>query len=1841
MNKLNDLKKLIESILITVILLLLVCGVSYITGSFTGLFVLLLLFIIVTFVLIYFQVEGINSTDRGVCNIPKYVSTLMTILLLFGFAAILCIKGYINPNEKEVLNIQHNALRVDGITLDYADGFLLAKSSNEAFLDNSFLTGAVTIDALEADSVVLRLQGVTRPIFGHSINSTRRIVKRALLNSANLIQFERGDSIEFTSNGGVTATFVIDEYHCVSSHKTKDTATYAISVNRREIETSATRRFLQSGLNLQSLLSGVVVDSIDLSGINIIRPTQFPVMKQKELYENLGGKYAIDLAAQQEVGAPTSIKSIKANGKIYYIKDLLSSENRIKVPYDAIFSIGFAQESTHAVKFRKEERGVTLLFDMPRYNYLTQLGEQRENTIRFASTLIEPNSGEVRIAENNLLFNFFTHYDNVNSIKPGYLSFVTGASNEDLICSLHYSEYLPSISELHSGDLFPNIKSRNHDNRKWIMSVENFRKTSPLTPRHIAILLISTVVLALISLRVGSGRNFKTYLCSHVELVVSLILIAFVTIRLYLLWRVMVFPPLTSVSPFEFYTLHNLSHTFVINRTILGVPIAITHFGLLALSIGALYGAVIVTKCILIRKINVASKREESRDAYYDEEFDNSPVPKKWGKVDTVATIVSLILIQVITAALAFATNNRFTNILIPIVVYLVVDIVINLLFTKNYEQINAKEDSDELRKMRNKPFILSLFNLVCTMGILLVSDGGYGIMFAAYSMVWIVVKLMDINHNSPNRKFVWIAPFVLVVLLFIIFYNKILLSLVMAPLGSVLIFTGIGSAILVILIAASLSIIKKFKDLTNWRILLPLLAIVAVICCAVGYFKVAETKGTHIEYRAKVLLLPYEDILSTLSMDDDSENKFLQASVNDWVLKEYNKYAGEVDGTFSLRPHSKVGAMWFAQTTDISLARFITGEHGKWLPFFFVITYLFLFLSVLRFNSVTRWGNSLVKQVSLLLLIQVFFIWLVNSRRFIFFGQDFPLVSISSTMTVVYFFVLMLLILLSIVVDSFRCYMQRGSIDNDLYEKIDHQGNVTFRFLGSGVFIMLLVIMLVSKAGNSHNDTDRGYNIEALLNETATTLDRINEGYINYQAIRKDKKDPVVHKTDMSVEMNRFVKEYDVYSLVDTTSVNGQFAKNLLEKYIKKGSHNNTPDALLHIRKNKDGELLFAIKSQYYNMHLPSEDYNSWRGDIIEVTTAKEKSERITNTAYTFYNLPARWFASNKEVAIIRSNGNNVSIDASGNSQPVQMEKSGLLAVMTIDELDDIKLNNSESITNLPFAQRNYIAQNVLVNGQRSFGYPLQENFYWARRFAGHVSTSYKGTDLLDQHCEVTLNANLTTKLCDVLDSYRNDSVTKNIIVADGDGHIRAMVDYKVGEKLDPNNDKRVAAIYNDLYMNGGLGGAAERLYFANNNLIPLPSGPGSSQKPLTWAAVMSGFDISNIKGASWQNLRMDKLISSEPTIVNNGGNFELYRFNGAVFNRAFRSIASDEGGGNKSVDLDSYIYKSSNYYNAMMAYIGSFPATDFKSKEFLEIAKLPKKEETPNEYTLFRSIKKRPSDKFTREEYEANFPVMTLDKKGETFVSFNKRIQADGLDNTILHTQLKTNFGLDYALNPDVSMLSLYPSIPQKAVSNYVYPEQSILNLKERTQNKQSYSLFVDDAVRYTAIGGSRIWHVTPLMMAEMYGRLISFNKEYRLTLDPNQQIAKSDFNYVEDYSKKEYLEHMKHLIAGMQKVFSPDRNVGGTARNARPSNLPKGFQIYGKTGTINDSSKTSDHLLAVVITNKEIEQVGIDGDFKFYVLYISQFESKDDTRMPAHKELIETVIDSECFKQYMGIQ
>lgn len=1759
-----------------------------------------LLFLLCVLLYLYYY-KGKKQNLRDLPGKDLWGTVLgIAFLLIFSWFSVYTLNNYFEADSSIYKNNNHYALKLDGISLNGTNDFVVAGGTDNAFFDQNRFCGDIVFENVNDSNVQLRLQQFTSSFYQEFYNNEGRLDKLVLRNAESMATFSNLDTLRFMMHNGSIYSFYVDEL------SNQDSVFYHLITPQGENLISAEHRFLIRGLSLNALLGGIFCNDADFTDIHIIRPEIYTQVKRRdrvERYKDVG--FAVEFGKDSFGKSNNKVKAISVSNKIPFkdIQEIALKNMIISLPFRACFSIGYDDKRTRSSYFDISKDNTELLelrYKMPLYHYFSNLNGRDDNTIYVTSTL----TGDINLStipENIMLFQQFEHPANIFQIRPFYLSFFAGKTTEELVFNYFDGE---NTQIYKAGEPFYDVQTNRANGVKWMVEVENFKQTAPFSP----FLLKLTVVLLAFSLAfllfwgsnsLESFKNIYRQTFSLVEVFTYMILLYLVTFRLFLLWRVAVFPPVEQVSYYEYNALFRSDYNYkmLLYGLILWCFLVFVFKGFVYYQWGqGLWSR--LTQQPLTRKMILWLSTDEN------DEINSKPLI-------IALTINFLIMIGCVLV------KKPFISISGPVVFYFLNVLLINYYVSGNIVSLQNNYPSFPLNKRPGKAVLLSILNGFFVTACLIWTDSGFGILFFTFLLFWFVFRLHDYCKFYllvyREKKFVHLPSFLFTILLillvtFICNYKKIIGFIYTDSFVPYLIVSLAGFFIFYMVMFA----INHFK---GWRTLFAGIAFsvsLFISCLTFNYY--LSHSGQHTAQRIVVHFKDPVDALQDIKYKE-TVNRYFQTSLNHMIIGEYNARGADVSligegghGYFKLHPHSKVGALWNAQLTDISLVRYVVAEHSKILPLLLIGCFFFLLLAGLRMPT-RHWGTrSILVQIPLLLFIQSLLIWMANTQRFIFLGQDFPMVSINSRLTLIYYFVLTFIWLCVAIYEKTTLYQ--------LYEngyRLQNERSKRDMFQIS----LLLIICFIFCFHVPQNRIEKFNVSDLFVMMQQDDLKRLNTDFKAFQDSLGKKNDL---RRDMSALITAFDKQYNGESYFKK-----DFGKQLWRNYVQLGCKDNSPQAVMHVHYTKvggDKYLIVDVLNKSYNKELPRRNESSWRGDIISVSEDNIYGlNKIVANSFVAYRLPSDWLYEEKDKVLISS---DKAFIVGEDTSPIDMS-IGINSVAVLQEGDHILVNGVVQDISAIKGYKTYFARNVLVNGQRTFVYPFGDYFYWIRNFAVEMkeqkSDEFYKNKMLNKDIEITLSSELLGKVYPYLKKTGLSGC--GVIAADGNGGITLMADYKREFQLDPNDVLRIEKLRDSLYMSGDRGSEIERNYFSNLNLIYLKDGPGSTQKPVIWTAVASSVDLP------WKNISIANYKESIPSAH---GNFIIEKFNGIPFlkKHPLRTLISDENYG-KGVNLSDYMMKSSNVYNATMIYIGSFPLRQLQDDRFLKIA------HEHDGISLFNHVKPT----IVGDKFQEVFPV--LRGNNGIWMSLNSPIQKEYIEQSVLHLQLKDFFGLGadiYDKNAEYGgSISLASDLLSRTrLSNgYAYAEYSYLNAIERSK------MLMENGIRSTAIGAQKVWEVTPFKMAEMFGRLVSLDKSYTLTL--SEEIAKGHEAEICNSFTNGYNEARPLQLGGMNRVISRDGTARGMLSSLHVEQMSDRsvrygkYYLYAKTGTINSDSRNhlDRHRLGVVITNQDMTKTPVDelDKVKFYVVYFT-FDQTGYSK--TYAAILKEIMESETFKRYM---
>ena len=1463
-------------------------------------------------------------------------------IVAFSILTLCTLNNYFYADKEVYTNNEHHAIRVEGIRINDARGFVLAKNDKTAFFDNDKFHGSIVIESV--DSVVtLSLKEFTHPII-ESLRESGKAAEDNVLNSmGHTISFTPKDTVRFTTLKGNSVDFWMEEHDVEPSFfsSDRDKVSYHFRNNETGVEQkSAFDIALVAGYSFNGLMDSTYNHDVDFNGISLVRVFGRPHAKQEErVTKDAATQYLLDIDLRVFLSSDNNISSIIIGDRVYHMRNMHSLDHRISVKYNQDIIIGFGDTKTPTFKFRKDTtslNGLILEYKMPKYRMLYSVKDKVENNIYVTNSLMQDikqessNGVGTNIPDNVALYDIFENSDNIHGFKSFRLLFNTGPTTHNM-CIVHEDTNKPYKAD----EYIEGIKASS--GVEWMVKVENLRNTTPFKAEDmlfiVFIVCLASIIVSNLHLLRYKEEYIHRYTFSYAEFTLHIALIFFIAYRCFLLWRTSVFIPIENINYFELRTIfRNGGHLNYLK-----------------------YGLVMLYTTMAFCKLFLLYYRSKWINCVYDSIYgfvNNSVI--KWCNGKLLCWVPVIIYMG---SPFLKMSNPRYA--LIAVVInYFIAEIFI---YAKNrFNTYRLFEVNDETGRVGVlSTYLLSVLNMVVAIGLMfLIKDTGFLVMFGTFCLFAIGFKIQDLyvklagNNKNDNRLSLFVVIYMVGVFIMLLAYKSIVLWMLHSKISILLLSLVILGAFILICRLAGVELSlpdmrAHFKNKTAKRgiygaaaslILFVMFGVVATVCFSIKGTSPLESGllGAHSIQRVNVLEKEPNEILAQAKSNLE-ESRFLQASYNHWIIEEYYhrsenvKLFGESgNGYFKIHPQSKLGALWNDQLTDIVLLRYVITEHSKILPVIFIFLFLVMLYYGTRMTTYYRFTRSLLVQIPLLLFTQSLLVWMANTQRFVFFGQDFPFISITTKVMLFYFFVLLSIWIAAAIFES---VLYRN------HDKTEYMQIEKFNKIQSAIALIVLTIILVvsfmmnrpgSRSSGDDGDSDglsRGYALETLYEKAHPYISTIDSLFRVYQ-----RNNEVVLKSDMHSQIYKFNELYGrtIDSLLTIRdSIAARFPLRAWRNYVNGGSYNNSLNGLIHCHYKND-TLEIALKSDFYDIELPTLNDNEWRGNVIGEISTKDAGADIQQTEYyRYYRLPMGWVKPGTPNCIVKSRGKeNVKVFSINENRSIELKKNGVGRAVAFNEYDVVQVDDKKYMQHN--GTKDYWARSVLINGRNSFVYPQAEKMYWMRGFANALRNSIskkmnaegnikKNAVSQEQDVPVTLNAKLSNDIYSILKESLKEGkapYSRSVIVVDGNGHIRTMVDYKKGFVVDPNDNEMIQDIYEDLYMNYTDSRVRdESNWFENRNLTHMRGGPGSTQKPLVWNAVASAIDFN------WNDLILHKVYEEHLNKKDGEKNLDMYNGKRMLGNKYQRA---DELNGSLDISLPNFLAHSSNFYSALMVYLG-----------------------------------------------------------------------------------------------------------------------------------------------------------------------------------------------------------------------------------------------------------------------------------------------------------------------------
>ncbi len=1469
----------------------------------------------------------------------------------------------------------------------------------------------------------------------------------------------------------------------------------------------------------------------------------------------------------------------------------------------------------------KNDGNAEFLVNFPDKKYLKKL-ENDQESLFFTSSSQEVTKSE-QLA--GFYYPLFEEKNNAHHFSAN-LSYSMGSTQKQMLVRvINYDQNDlngSNTQEIKAGDTL-RVQSRGmiqgHNHTQWIFRIKDLKASNPLQFWHLIALIGLVVICIFISIYLTPYE-----LQNKTEFVVYFLLLALLTLRMILLWRASTFLPVEDISA-NVYTQLSLLGWTSYKSTLLFVLLFFVLVWLWKWRGGQFSDW-------------LHHKTEKRFDQF-------SPQLCYWFGLYLGAFLVLM-------GGAVIPQLERFGAVFLPLVVYFFLAFLFLQVLKRSQNNSTNQPDYQ----------LLTRINWVLCFGYLGIADAGFSIVFLVSTLVyWLVSEVTFPKIKSLNLKqLMLLALRPTVILLGFLVLSPRIVSFIFRHTQWVI----YGVAVVFLLVAGWILIkkiiFKPFGRSIHKRVSIGSLVVLSVILVGLNG-KITEKlqdKG-YVQYRAEVLTDTPDEIIQKeqfkFSLNRDS--KLLRAAQNQWIINHfYQKSNLSLIDYFKVLPSFQQGSPYLTQISDLVTVRYVVGEHNQ-----FIITLLIglmLILILTATDADTRFNLFSMMRVKLLCLLFAIglFTWMAATNRMIFLGQDFPLLSLNSVLTLL----TTLGILFFAIVFGERANQHANSV------QFQNEGKP----LAHKVFnLVILFVIFGFPFLFERNFSGEKFNLDDTMSRLKTEFERLNTAFVSFQETDGLKKQRT------QIKLGDLIQQFDksAYSPRQNKTLfkDTSLAMGAYNSYINLLAQNNSGEHLIHVRRNNDDIYEFAVNKLFFNVVSPDANRNAWQGNLV----AQEKNEQfyfldresgqerildtknadanlkqtlasLTNSSQNnnirLTSLPAGWSLDSLPVVILSQTRGmqkeNLSTFVVKNGQDIfRSAATNYAIVVKPNDVIQFIAEDSRRPTTLQFMHQSqeYLAKNVWLNGHRQFFYPLGHKFLWSYHFANLVKSKFdkydKDAPEKHQNIALSIDPRLTEQVYDLAHDYfknvtigeQTDARAFNLVVLGSDGGIRALCDYKKGDKIriDPNRMTNYREILNDLYLN--VNTEQERLLFGNRCLLRMDNGPASTFKPILYGAITSQYNLG------WQNLRFGGL----PTVLQpdflepNGNDYRIRRFGGG---RVKFTVGQDNL---VPHDIDYYISKSTNTYNSMIAFLGSMNKAEIVQEQaYLNGTGSPQYLLRGRSDTASLNF---PIFDFSGTEYRiGRLPSLGVYQNTQSLMG---KGLWHNFNLAITHEQLKSREG-ENIQNIATDLDSVGFADSRSSNKLWSFPEASHLYMIDRNN--------LQNAIVQVASGADPI-NVTPYKMAEMAASLYSFNKRFKGSVLASHQLQHQPFDTDISWAGADNVTqfHAQNLFAAMSNTVrsgTGESLIGGVASEFGQ------YHFYAKTGTISGQRQGGkrDKNLMLIISREPLHGQNLTVEAMknnhFFVLYFSFYKQANSSEWGEVAEplrnMVRAVVNSNSFKSFM---
>ena len=1545
----------------------------------------------------------------------------------------------------------------------------------------------------------------------------------------------------------------------------------------------------------------------------------------------------------------------------------LSGRYAQEIQLENLYCFGaIGNKQTKPFKFQKSNQDLSLKYFLSRKYGLNRVAEY--NTDQFLlSSWVDLES--IETSETGYLLKEQMNDNSIYNIRPenSFLKYNVQVGKYPLKVRSNFTGNLSSlkIDKLH------NIRTKS-SKVNWLVRVKDFKKASSIKTWNFLLLLLAYSLfilflfrdftfLRIIKNKVKDSTENKKAAKQLLFIGINILVYTLLFIRVFLSWRIATFPPLNVSSLMDMGAVKEFSGLISNGGKYWKTFIILLFFIILQVYY---LGYFKILEPFVLRIVNYFNGKVLGLKGWYRSRWPKLYKYFKQRKENYWVACMFLFLSNLIAAILFFCLKDikyfgRLIGIIAP-----------TLLFIYNQywiSQNNSNFDKKQIREYFNLTYTyknsiypvinyLALIPIIPIIGYLFFADTGYLYVFIVGVVLYkFLVNLFKGVASLQGKKY-----FVRKVIIL----SVILIALLLAPAYvGVWIFNLLENQYSLFVLIATFTItvllffmvsdlyprlkrirrkenkyVQKFKHTLSlfspsylkysqfstkgcikWLLVLAILILPFTLFLQNGIKSVVRDK-LHMKYRCEVIKRDVKELSVLASQTKFNSYDFKELSEqyqNKWFIEQFisGKFNPKSSKSFTLHDHEKRGSGYTVQTQDTIITRYVIGEHNRLVPvlLLFMAALLVIYNFIVFKKDKNFTGIAAIGTLVLTLLFgMMFFVILTSINLVPFFGQDFPFIPVTSLSSLLLPMSLFWFLIFIYTRNEFNL-MDKSIIRTPLSSAI------------GGLFVLLTLVPLLLFITSEST----GENYQVFENKDKIALERtaneLNENYIlpMQKAGFKTNNVYVFHKKLEETINNRGHSKEKILQTKFLISAFNDFSQS---------ADKMNPKEIFYYSKNGKGEFILNANAAYGSMKAKKNNLEAWRGDlkyanssrVLEIVTQngssnftigkniRPKSTNLFNVTHIPYPI-----SPNKEGDFVVSRNDNTKIGRGASRTETNYANVRIgEKVEAGPEFNSTNLNRpapsylqiKENI------QSNYAMKNLLINNKRFYYCPQQEEMIWAYNYAEYINSYLLRQEKKfpkDRSLSLTIDKKLQTNLNSIL---KGKNIKEGAIaVINNKGEILSIADNNP-KALNPNNKKALKKFFES--SESGENIISERSALGNYALLNIKNGPASTQKPLTYSAVMSQLKLDWASLKYYNNTNISRSIVDDSYLKKFAG---LSLIDGKINNRTIKQgiymYDKDLNGINNAVGYNSYITNSVNMYHSLICYIGSYRKEDFSLKAFN-----------------------------LNPDKRKDFPTFLYNKKK---YAFSKDWPSLSNINHCKRSYLDEGFEFNYRLNK------------KKVLQEQGYKKEYSLGLPEQftiDQNVRAKTLGANgkknyqNAIKRTTLGSGAVWRVSPIQMALATAQLYGLNNQIELTFlkdfETKKKSKKPEYYIANEHKNKEFnwrnISEFHKVVK--EQIYAPMHNVieNGTLSSVSLKSSAGSYYLYGKTGTINTSAnqQIEDKLLILVISKGDMSKMSLEQlrKNKFCVMYFSlPYGSKK--YKDVYQKALPMMINSESFKSYMN--